>query len=364
MRRRSTLSLGRTVPTSDLLPELVAAVALSALVTYVVLAGADFGAGAWDMLARGPRAAQHRAAIASAIGPVWEANHVWLIFLIVILFTAFPTAFAALNVALFVPFHLVLIGIVLRGAAFVFRAHGLEAAGTPLGPGRVFGATSVVTPFLLGACLGAVSTGDVRVQGGTVAAGSQSAWLGPFPLANGALATALCAYLAAIYLTLETDGEVQEDFRRRALGAWLVAGVLSIGTLLLTYVDAPRLWEGMTSVRAAPVLVGGVLLAPASAVASWRRQFRLARVLAVGQVILLLAGWALAQWPYIIYPDVSIHDAAAPAPTLTALLWTLPPGLAVLLPSLWYLFAVFKGRNPAIHRRHAASGGDATGHHA
>jgi cytochrome bd ubiquinol oxidase subunit II len=335
---------------AELLPELVAAVALAALVAYAVLAGADFGGGVWDLLARGPRAADQRAAVAEAMGPVWEANHVWLIFLIVLLFTCFPTAFATLSVAFFAPFHLVLLGIVLRGAAFVFRAYGYATTGLGLSWGHVFGGASTITPFLLGACLGAVSNGHLRTDGVGVAPGSEWAWLDPLALAIGALTLALCGYLAAVYLTLETEDELREAFRRRALGVWLVAGMLSVGTLLLTYFEAPRLWEGLTSARAAPVVMAGVLLAPASALAMWLRRFRMARLLGAGQVMLLLVGWALAQWPYIIYPDVTLTGAAAPSATLGFVLWTLVPGLGLLLPSLWLLFAVFKRRNPALAR--------------
>lgn len=327
--------------------ELVGLVAMVALVAYALLGGADFGGGIWDLLARGPRAAEQRQAIGAAMGPVWEANHVWLIFLIVILFTAYPHAFSALSVALFWPFHLVLAGIVLRGAAFVFRAHGQAAADAPSSWGRVFGAASVVTPVLLGACLGAISTGEIRIEAGGVALGSETAWLEPFPLATGLLALAVCAYLAAVYITLETGGALRDDFRRKGLGMWLVGGALSIGTLLLARSEAPRLWVGLTSLPAALVVAAGVLLAPASALALWRRRYHAARVFAAGQVVLLLAGWGLAQWPYIIYPDVALVRAAAPPPTLTALLWTVPFGIALLLPSLWFLFAVFKGRNPA-----------------
>jgi len=331
----------------DSLPDVVGFVAVGALLAYAIFGGADFGGGVWDLFARGPRANEHRAAIAAAIGPVWEANHVWLIFLIVILFTAYPQAFAALNVALFWPLHFMLVGVVLRGAAFVFRAHGHEAAAAPLGWGRIFGAASAVTPLLLGACLGAVSTGQIRVRQGAVQPGSGLAWLSPFALATGALALALCAYLAAVYLTLETDGEVREDFRRRALGMWVVGGFISLGTLLLAYVEAPRLWQGLTSARGGFVVLAGVLMAPASAFTLWRRRFAWARAFAVGQVALLLIGWALAQWPYIVYPDLTVAAAAAPPATLRVLLATLPFGLALLLPSLGFLFVVFKGRNPA-----------------
>src|SRR5438105_4483404 len=147
------------------LEDWVAGVALAGVIAYAVLGGADFGGGIWDLCAAGPRRAEQRRAIAHAMGPVWEANHVWLIFVIVVLFTAFPSAYAALSVALFVPLHLVLVGITLRGAAFVFR--GPQVGGPGGGAwGAVFGTASVITPALLGACVGAVSAGGLRVRGG------------------------------------------------------------------------------------------------------------------------------------------------------------------------------------------------------
>jgi cytochrome d ubiquinol oxidase subunit II len=329
------------------LPEIVALVGLAGLAAYAVLGGADFGGGVWDLLARGPRATAQRAAIAGAMGPVWEANHVWLIFVIVLLFTAFPPAYAVVSVAFFVPFHLILAGIVLRGAGFAFRAHGAAAADTPSAWGSAFGAASAFTPVLLGACLGAVSTGRIRVVDGRVVSDPFAPWLAPFSLACGALALAVCAYLAAVYLTLETEGELRGDFRRRALGCWLVAGAISILTLALAYANAPRLWEGLVTPRAAPVLVSALVLAAISGRALFGGRYQVARVVAAAQVVVLLAGWALAQWPYLIYPDLTLHAAAAPDPTLRLILIFLPPGLALVLPSLWLLFAVFKGRNPA-----------------
>jgi cytochrome d ubiquinol oxidase subunit II len=270
-----------------------------------------------------------------------------LIFLIVLLFTAFPAAFGALSIAFFVPFHLVLVGIVLRGAAFVFRAHG--AAAGLAGPwGSVFGAASVFTPFLLGACLGAISAGQVRVDGERVLADPLATWLAPFALGCGALALALCAYLAAIYLTMETSGPVRDDFRRRALATWWVAGAISVGLLPLAALEAPRLWQGLIGPLAGPVVALGALLAPLSGLAIWRGHYRLGRLAAAAQVALLLTGWGLAQLPYIIYPDVTLQAAAAPAATLQFFLQTLPFGLALIAPSLWLLFSVFKHRNEVV----------------
>jgi cytochrome d ubiquinol oxidase subunit II len=311
------------------LAELMALVLLGALITYALLAGADFGAGVWDLARRGPQRDGQRRAIAEAIGPVWEANHVWLIFLIVILFTCFPPAYATASVALFWPLHLMLIGIVLRGASFVFRAYAATTATARERWGHVFGAASAITPVLLGICVGAISTDAAR-------------WRAPFPLATGALTLLICAYLAAVYLAWETRGAVQEAFRRRAIMTWLAAGIASILALVLAYESAPRLWSRLVSIPAGLVLVAGALLAPASLAALWRRHFDAARLLAALQVIVLLTGWGIAQWPYLIYPTLTVQQSAAPDETLRLVALTLPFGLAVLAPSLWYLFSVFK----------------------
>jgi cytochrome d ubiquinol oxidase subunit II len=311
----------------------IAAVMFAALVAYAVLAGADFGAGIWDLLARGERRAAQREALAHAIGPVWEANHVWLVFLVVLLFTCFPAAYVRASIALFWPLHLVLIGIVLRGAAYVFRAYASETDRARAAWGGVFGAASAITPILLGMCLGAISTDDVR------------AWAEPFPIANGVLALLICAYLAAVYLAWEShEPALREDFRRRAVAVWWIAGAASVVTLLLARSEAPRLWTGLTSWPALLFVVGGSLLAPASFVALRSGRFEAARWLGAAQIIALLAGWAAAQWPFLIYPELTVDAAAAPMSTLQLTAWTLPFGLAALLPALWFLFSVFKSR--------------------
>ena len=320
----------------------LASVMLAALIAYAVLGGADFGAGVWDFASYGQRGVAHRRALEQAIGPVWEANHVWLIFLIVLLFTCFPSAYAEASVALFWPLHLVLIGIVLRGTAFVFRAYGSEGAAGAAVWGRIFGAASVITPVLLGMCLASLSTGAI---GGSPTA--PAAWLRPFALATGVLALAVCAYLAAVYLAWEAaDVNLQNDFRARAMFCWFAAGAMSIATLVIGWLEAPRLWANLTSFPAVGLVTAGALLAPLSLWALWRRQFSYARVLGAGQVVTLLLGWGLAQWPYLIYPGVTISAAAAPPSTLGLIATTLPFGIAALVPSLWLLFSVFKGRNP------------------
>ncbi|HUG40378.1 MAG TPA: cytochrome d ubiquinol oxidase subunit II [Longimicrobiales bacterium] len=327
----------------------VAALTLLAVIAYAVLGGADFGGGIWDAAAAGPRKLEQRDAIARAMGPVWEANHVWLIFVIVLLFSSFPSAYSALSVALFLPFHLVLLGIILRGAAFVFRAYSPES-GRSLGPSRqarrwgaLFGAASVITPFLLGMCLGAVSAGGIRIAPGRVSLEGLP-WLAPVSLAMGAFALAMCAYLAAVFLAYETAGELREDFRARALWAGTAVVGLSVLLLPLLAVEARHLWEGLLRPRTLPVIGLGVVAALASGWFLRSRRYRLARFASILQVACLVAGWGLAQFPYLIYPDLTLHDAAAPEPMLRFVLFTLPLGLALLLPSLWLLFRVFKGK--------------------
>ena len=330
------------------MPELgVAALMLVALVAYGVLGGADFGGGIWDAVAAGPRKAEQRTAIANAMGPVWEANHVWLIFVIVLLFAGFPRAYSALSVGLFLPFHLVLLGIILRGASFVFRAYSPgkvgEAEGAAGRPwGVVFGVASVITPVLLGMSLGAVSAGGFHVEAGNVRLDGIP-WLDPVALAMGVFALATCAYVAAVFLAYETEGDLREDFRTRALLAGTVVVAASVLLLPLLIAEAPHLWEGLLAPRTLPVLTAGIVAALASGWWLRTRRFRLARLAAILQVACLLGGWGLAQYPYIIYPDVTLTSAAAPTVTLEFILYTLPLGLLVLLPSLWFLFRVFKG---------------------
>ncbi|MBI3909783.1 MAG: cytochrome d ubiquinol oxidase subunit II [Armatimonadetes bacterium] len=334
------------------LEELVAGVALLALIAYALLGGADFGGGVWDLLVptASGRAEEHRVAITRAMGPVWEANHVWLIFVIVLLFTGFPAAYTALSVALFVPLHLALLGIVLRGAAFVFRSPGALVAGrSPLWM-HAFRAASILTPLVLGMCLGAISAGRIRVASGRVVSDLWRPWLAPFPVAVGVLALAVSAYLAAVYLTVETEGTVQEDFRRRALGAGAVTAVVAGVTLALALVAAPRFWGSFTGPLDTPIVLGAVVLATLSAWAVYHRRYHLARVAAAGEVVLLLLGWGLAQYPYLIYPHLTLWQAASLPPTLRFILWTLVPGGLLLVPSLWFLFTVFKGRNPTAER--------------
>ena len=318
------------------------------LTAYAVLAGADFGGGVWDIFAFGPRARAQREAVASAMGPVWEANHVWLIFMITGLFTTFPIAFGFLGVALYVPMTIALAGIVLRGAAFAFRAHGREAVG-PLSPwGVVFGGSSILAPFFLGTAAAAVASGAIRISGGNVVSGFGAGWSTPFAIVVGLMAVSLCAYLAAAYLMVETenDPELQSDFRKRALAASAASGLFALVGLWMAYALEPRVWADLTG-NGLLLLLLALINGPIALWGVLRLRPRIARLAVAAQVALVLWAWAAGQWPYLVPPDLTISAGAAPAATLSAWLVVITVGMALVIPSLVLLFRVFKARNPA-----------------
>jgi cytochrome d ubiquinol oxidase subunit II len=327
------------------LPEILAAVLALSLNAYVLFGGADFGGGVWDLLASGPRRDRQREVIARAIGPIWEANHVWLILAIVLTFTCFAPVYARLGTVLHIPLTLMLVGIVLRGSAFTFRTYDTRGDAAQRRWGRVFASASVITPVLLGVSIGAIASGRVRpVDSGGFVSQFVQPWLTPFALSVGLLALALFAFLAAVFLTMEThEPELCEDFRRRALGAGVAVFFASALVLLLSPNAAPLVRTGlMASSWALPLHLATGVSAVVVLAALWFRRFRLAR-LAVGlQVSLIFWGWALAQYPLLVPSDLTIANSAAPYSTLRLVLIALGVGGAVLLPSLWYLFQVFK----------------------
>ena len=326
------------------LETIIAGVMIASLVLYALLGGADYGGGVWDLFAFGKRAQQQRKLIAEAIGPVWEANHVWIILLVVVLFTAFPPAFAAIATALHIPITLLLIGIVLRGTAFTFRTYDVQRDDVQRRWSLVFSIASIITPVLLGIILGAVASGTIRVENGAVTTGFFRSWLAPFPFAVGFFALALFAFLAAVYLTLETrDRALQDDFRLRALIAGVIVGLLALTVFVLAGAGAPTVRAGISrSWWALALHVCTALFATGAFYALWTRQYRLARVCAAAQVTLILLGWAFAQYPHIVEPDITIFSAAAPRITLQLLLAALIAGALLLFPSYYYLFRIFK----------------------
>ena len=320
--------------------EIPMAFILAGLAAYTVLAGADFGAGLWTLLAGGGPAS--RAAVRDharhAMGPVWEANHVWLIFVLVVCWTAYPVAFGSIMSTLAIPVFLAAVGIILRGASYALRGQ-LEAARGQHPIENLFALSSILTPFALGTVVGGIASGRVPV--GNAAGDPIISWLNPTSVVIGALAVAISGYLAAVYLAADAHrlGErtLELDFRARALASGLCAGGLALAALIVVRYDAPVLFQGLTS-------DGGIAAVGVSAVAGlmtlflvWRRYFGPARASAALAVAAIVGGWALAQRPRVL-PGLTIDQAAASRATLLATIIAVACGAIVLVPSLLLLF--------------------------
>ena len=305
------------------------------ITAYAVLAGADFGGGVWDLLAgttQGGRAMRRR--IAASIGPVWEANHVWLIFALVVLWTGFPPVFAAVTSTLYVPLSLVGLGIIVRGSSFALRKAAPQMAlKRALSPG--FGLASIVTPFFLGTVAGALASG--RVPAGIARGDILRSWTGPTSLLGGALAVVGCAYLAAAFLLADArrddEADVVEAFRRRGLITGAVCAALSVVAIVVLRLDAPRLFNGLTSVGL-PLVIASVVASALSLLCLWRRRYALVRGTAALAVVTILWAWAAAQYPQLLVGSATVAQAAAPSATLTALVISLSIGTVFVLPSL------------------------------
>jgi cytochrome d ubiquinol oxidase subunit II len=327
--------------------DLLGAVMLLSLAAYALLGGADFGGGIWDLLASGPRRIEQRAAIERAIGPIWEANHVWLILVVVVLFTGFPQAFGAISTALFGPLVLLLVGIVLRGASFTFRTYEEPGGRAQARWGLLFSISSVVAPAMLGVVVGALASGHLRLAAGPATAWSAFAALSPFAAATAALACAAFAFLAAVYLSVETGGALREDFRRRAVGAGVALFAAAAAAAVLSWREAPTVFRGLTSrAWSAPLHVATAACALTAFGALAAGRFRLARVAAGLQVSLIVLGWGASQYPYLVVPEMTLASASAPWRTQVSLLVALAVGVWTLFPSLYVLFRVFKGERP------------------
>lgn len=319
-----------------------AAVVLFVAVTaYAVFGGADFGAGFWDLTAGGAERGEHpRALIDHAIGPVWEANHVWLIFTLVVLWTGFPEAFASVTLTLFVPLTLAALGIVLRGTGFAFRKVALRTRDRRA-LGAAFALSSVLVPYCLGAVAGAIASG--RVPAGGVAGDPWSSWVNPTSVLGGVLAVATCAYLAATFLAWDArraaGAALVEHFGRRAVAAAAVVGAVALGGVLVLRSDARYLFDGLTS-RALPLVVASALCGTGSLALLARRAYRPARLLAIAAVASVVVAWGVAQWPYVLPESLEVAEAAAPRGTLAAVLVVAALAVVVCLPSLALLYVL------------------------
>lgn len=326
------------------LPDVLAALLVGSLMVYALLGGADFGGGVWDLFATGPRGREQRALIEEVLAPVWEVNHIWLILAVVLMFSGFPLAFAVVTTALHVPLTVMLIGVIARGSAFTFRQYDDRRDEVQRRWGRIFAVASIVTPVMLGVCLGAVTSGDIRVVNGVPTGGFFASWLGVFPFACGLLALALFAFLAAVYLTNETQlRSLQDDFRVRALVA---AGAVVVCAIVCAVTAGPgtrEFQDRLLRSSFSPVLVIAAVAAAIAAIAALvTRRYAVARVAAIVWTILLIGGWALAQRPYLIPPDVTVAGAAAPTVTLKLVIITLGAGSVLLIPSLYWLLKLFR----------------------
>ena len=318
----------------------VAAVLFVGVMAYGLLGGADFGVGFYDLTAGGSRrGAALRTQVDHSIGPVWEANHVWLIFVLVVWWTGFPTAFAAAMNTLILPMLLALLGIVLRGAAFAFRKFAPTLAQARL-YGAVFALSSVITPFFLGAVAGAIASGRVPLnERGDLWA----SWLNPTSLVGGLVAVGTCSFLAGVFLTADAAGgrdqELTEALRIRTLAVGLGSGVIVLAGLLPLEEDAPTLWSGLAG-RALPLILLSAIAGVATLTLLWVRRPGFARVPAVVAVAAVLAGWGLGQYPWLLVDEIRIADAAGAPATLQGLLVVTVLAAVLVLPSLAYLFSL------------------------
>jgi cytochrome d ubiquinol oxidase subunit II len=331
----------------------VAVALFAGLLVYALFGGADFGSGFYDLTAGGGRrGAQLRTQVDHSIGPVWEANHVWLIYVLVLAWTGFPTAFTAVTTTLIVPLLLALLGIVARGASFAFRKFAPTFAHARLF-GAVFAGSSLIAPFFLGTVAGAIASGRVPAEGNGDRIGS---WVNPTGLLVGAIAVGACAFLAGVFLTADAARaghvELSEVLRVRALGVGIVTGALVLAALEPIRHDAPTLGAELTG-RAAPVIglsiaggLGAVLLLAA-------RVYVWARVGAVVAVASVVAGWGVAQYPWLLVDQVRIPEGAGAPATLRALLVVIALALVLVLPPLVYLYRLTQSAEWSVAATHS-----------
>ncbi|HVQ18889.1 MAG TPA: cytochrome d ubiquinol oxidase subunit II [Actinomycetes bacterium] len=319
----------------------VAVVLILALTAYTVFGGADFGAGFWDLTAGGAeRGARPRDVIEHAIGPVWEANHVWLIFVFVVLWTSFPEAYASIMLTMFVPLTIAALGVVLRGASFAFRK-SVVSTGNRRVFGGAFALSSVLVPYCMGAIVGGIASG--RVPAGGQAGDPVNSWVNPTSVVCGFLAVATAAYLSAVYLVWDArrfgETDIAEYFRRRAVMTAVAAAVVAAVGVLVLRADAPYVFDGLTS-RAAPLVALGAICGAAALVLLIRGAARGARVLAVVAVAGIVFSWGVAQWPYLLPKSLTVSEAAAPSGTLTALLVAVALAAVTVLPGFALLYVL------------------------
>ena len=311
-------------------------------VMYALFGGADFGGGIWTALAFGPRAGRQRDTLFDAIGPVWETNHVWLIFVVVTLFTAFPAGFADLFIVLTTPLVLSLVGINFRGAAFAFRHFGRQTGREVPKSAMVFEVTSILTPFALGMAVSAAAAGRIVFANGKPTLES-GAWFNSFTVMGGLVGMAICAYLAPIYMTVRVADALREDFRAASIATGLALGALTTCAIPMALYHAPLFAHRLLSPRPLVFVSLAVLSGIVTQILLWRRKFLAAQIGAGCTVVCTLGGFAAALIPDLIIGQLTLAAAAAPRTTLVAFLTVLPMGALILVPSLFCLYWTFRG---------------------
>ena len=319
----------------------IAVVLFLAVTAYAVFGGADFGAGFWDLVAGGAeRGERPRDVIDHSIGPVWEANHVWLIFIFVVLWTGFPEAYASITLTLYVPLSLAAFGIVLRGSSFAFRKTVFKVRDRR-NFGAAFAISSVIVPYCLATVAGAIASG--RVPAGGQAGDPWTSWINPLSILAGVLAVTVVAYLAAVYLVWDSrrlhDPAMVSYFRRRAIGAAVAAGVVTFIGIFVLRAQARYVFDGMTA-RALPLVILSALCGTASLVLLVRDARRGPRLLAIGAVASIVIGWGVAQWDYMLPTSLTVADAAAPTGTLQTLLAATILFVLVVVPGFVLLYTL------------------------
>ncbi len=317
----------------------IAVVLMLAVVAYAVFGGADFGAGFWDLIAGGPeRGRGPRQVIERAIGPVWEGNHVWLIFIFVVLWTGFPDVYASITLTLYVPLAIAALGIVFRGASFAFRKVVVSLRYRRIF-GALFASSSVLVPYCMGAIVGGIASGEV--PSGGEAGDPWDSWINPTSVVSGVLAVAVVAYLSAVYLVWDArhqgEADMVEYFRRRAMVAAVVVGVIAIAGLIVLHSDASYVFDGLKS-RGLALVIVTALSGAGALLLLVRGAARGARLLAMLAVASLVASWGAAQWPYLLPESMKVADAAAPSGTLQALLVAVVAAVVIVMPGFGILY--------------------------
>ena len=314
-------------------------VLVTGVILYTLFGGADFGVGVWEFGTAFQSSEKEREYLYRAIGPVWEANHVWLIFVLVILFGAFPLAFAEICRALWLPLLIALVGIVFRGVGFAFRSYAAGMMRQQAIWGTLFSIASTATPFFLGAAFGAMASGKMQTTG----------WISPFSVYSAFFFVGVCAYISAVYLTREAKNQREKElemlWRSRSLtmGVWL--GILSLVGLVIIKTDAPILWNEFRQHSWSFVSLSFVF-GNLSLWGLWKGKLTAATICSQLAIVSVILGWSVAQYPILIWPGLTMAMAKSPEPVLWAMIWGLSLGSILLVPSLVYLFYLFKGKRP------------------